>query len=57
LWSELGNQIFLFLSSVSLADVVENRILGASGLNLFPPAPITDLEIQMPQEPELRVVE
>ena len=32
LWEELGNQIHLFLSSVSLADVVERRLLGASGL-------------------------
>ena len=31
LWEELGNQIHLFLSSVSLADVVERRLLG-SGL-------------------------
>ena len=28
LWEELGNQIHLFLSSVSLADVVERRLLG-----------------------------
>jgi Rrf2 family transcriptional regulator, iron-sulfur cluster assembly transcription factor len=32
LWEELGNQIHLFLNSVSLADVVERRILGRSGL-------------------------
>jgi Rrf2 family iron-sulfur cluster assembly transcriptional regulator len=32
LWEELGNQIHLFLTSVSLADVVERRILGRSGL-------------------------
>ena len=31
LWEELGNHIHLYLSSVSLADVVENRILGSSG--------------------------
>ncbi|MDA8231660.1 MAG: Rrf2 family transcriptional regulator [Magnetospirillum sp.] len=31
LWEELGNQIYLYLSSVSLADVVERRILGTSG--------------------------
>ena len=30
LWEELGNQIHLFLSSVSLDDVVHRRILGAS---------------------------
>lgn len=32
LWEELGNQIYLFLSSISLADVIENRVLGASGI-------------------------
>ncbi|MEE8351894.1 MAG: Rrf2 family transcriptional regulator [Rhodospirillales bacterium] len=31
LWQELGNKIFLYLNSVSLADVSENRILGSSG--------------------------
>ena len=31
LWAELGNQIYLFLSSISLADVCERRILGSSG--------------------------
>jgi Rrf2 family transcriptional regulator, iron-sulfur cluster assembly transcription factor len=31
LWEELGNQIHLFLSSVSLADVCEHRVLGPSG--------------------------
>lgn len=31
LWEELGNQIYLFLSSVTLADVCERRVLGASG--------------------------
>jgi Rrf2 family iron-sulfur cluster assembly transcriptional regulator len=32
LWEELGNQIHLYLSSVSLADVCERRVLGTSGL-------------------------
>jgi Rrf2 family iron-sulfur cluster assembly transcriptional regulator len=32
LWEELGNQIHLYLSSVSLEDVCEHRILGTSGL-------------------------
>jgi Rrf2 family iron-sulfur cluster assembly transcriptional regulator len=32
LWEELGNQIHLYLSSVSLADVCEKRVLGTSGL-------------------------
>lgn len=31
LWEELGNQIYLYLSSVSLDDVVQKRILGISG--------------------------
>ena len=31
LWEELGNQIHLYLSSVSLADVCERRVLGTSG--------------------------
>jgi Rrf2 family transcriptional regulator, iron-sulfur cluster assembly transcription factor len=32
LWEELGNQIYLYLSSVSLSDVCERRILGTSGV-------------------------
>jgi Rrf2 family iron-sulfur cluster assembly transcriptional regulator len=32
LWEELGNQIYLYLSSVTLADVVSRRVLGSSGL-------------------------
>jgi Rrf2 family iron-sulfur cluster assembly transcriptional regulator len=32
LWAELGNQIHLYLSSVSLADVCTGRVLGTSGL-------------------------
>lgn len=32
LWNELGNQIFLYLSSVSLEDVVEKKLLGTSSL-------------------------
>lgn len=34
LWSELSNQIYLFLNSVSLEDIVEKRLLGTSGLFL-----------------------
>jgi Rrf2 family iron-sulfur cluster assembly transcriptional regulator len=38
LWEELGNQIHLYLSSVSLADVCERRVLGTSGrLHCGPP--------------------
>ena len=32
LWEELSNQIHLYLSSVSLADVCDKRVLGTSGL-------------------------
>ncbi len=31
LWRELGNQIYLYLSSVSLADICGRRVLGTSG--------------------------
>jgi Rrf2 family iron-sulfur cluster assembly transcriptional regulator len=31
LWEELGNQIYLYLSSVTLADVCQRRVLGKSG--------------------------
>ena len=32
LWEELGNQIYLYLSSVTVADVVNKQILGTSGV-------------------------
>jgi len=32
LWEELGNQIHLYLSSVTLADICNRRILGTSGV-------------------------
>ncbi|MCW9033118.1 MAG: Rrf2 family transcriptional regulator [Alphaproteobacteria bacterium] len=31
LWGELGNQIYLYLSSVSVADICERKVLGGSG--------------------------
>ena len=31
LWEELGHQIYIYLSSVSLEDVVKKRVLGRSG--------------------------
>lgn len=31
LWQELGNHIYLYLNSVSLADVIGERVLGSSG--------------------------
>ncbi len=45
LWEELGNQIYLYLSSVSLGDVAERRVLGTSRLFRAPdemrPVPAT----------------
>jgi Rrf2 family transcriptional regulator, iron-sulfur cluster assembly transcription factor len=38
LWEELGNQIHLYLSSVSLADICNKRILGTSGVIAHGPA-------------------
>lgn len=32
LWEELGNQIHLYLSSVTLADICNRRVLGTSGM-------------------------
>ena len=43
LWEELGNQIYLYLSSVSVADVVARRVLGTSGLRLVEDLPQPDL--------------
>jgi Rrf2 family iron-sulfur cluster assembly transcriptional regulator len=37
LWEELSRQIILFLNAVTLADVVEGRVLGAA--RLFAPEP------------------
>ncbi|MEX2644602.1 MAG: Rrf2 family transcriptional regulator [Acetobacterales bacterium] len=34
LWEELGSQIYLFLSAISLKDVVDRRVLGTSRLLL-----------------------
>jgi Rrf2 family iron-sulfur cluster assembly transcriptional regulator len=34
LWEELGNQIHVYLSSVSLADVCERRILARRGVGM-----------------------
>jgi len=32
LWEELSNQIYLYLSSVTLEEVVQRRVLGTSGM-------------------------
>lgn len=34
LWEELGNQIHIYLSSVTVADVVERRVIGTSAFTL-----------------------
>lgn len=39
LWEELGNQIYLYLSSVTLADICERRVLGSSRVNVRLPQP------------------
>jgi len=57
LWTELGNQIYLFLSSITLADVIERRILGTSGNDLTQPAEMADHELSVMPGPEFRVVE
>jgi len=31
LWAELGQHIYLFLSSITLADVLERRVIGTAG--------------------------
>ena len=41
LWEELGNHIYLYLSSVSLADVAHRRVLGRSGYLLHRDRPAT----------------
>jgi len=40
LWDELGRHIQLFLNSVTLGDVLENRILGISQGAALPPRSI-----------------
>ncbi|MDP6260264.1 MAG: Rrf2 family transcriptional regulator [Rhodospirillales bacterium] len=57
LWTELGNQIYLFLSSITLADVIEKRILGTSGNDLTQLAEMADHELSVMPESELRVIE
>ena len=57
LWSELGNQIFLYLSSVSLADVIDNKIVGTSGRHLFPSNYSTDCDATVLQETDCHAAE
>ena len=42
LWEELSNQIHLFLSSVTVADVCERRVLGTSGILYRDQLPIAE---------------
>ena len=51
LWEELGNQIDRYLSSVSLADVMENRVYANDGA--FQPAERLEVE---PSAKEIQVV-
>lgn len=37
LWEELGNQIYMYLSSVTLADICERRVLGSSRVQILEP--------------------
>jgi Rrf2 family iron-sulfur cluster assembly transcriptional regulator len=39
LWEGLGHHIYLYLSSVSLEDVVEKRVMGRAGAQMFRPEP------------------
>ncbi|MEM7172855.1 MAG: Rrf2 family transcriptional regulator [Pseudomonadota bacterium] len=44
LWEELGNQIYLYLSSVTVADVVAGRVLGTCGVFRSPEAVVPSAE-------------
>jgi Rrf2 family iron-sulfur cluster assembly transcriptional regulator len=55
LWEELGNQIHMFLTSVTLDDVVRRRVLGRAGalhargqdiLDIVMPDPGTDISVR-----------
>ena len=46
LWEELGRHLHLFLGSISLADVVENRVLGLAGSMPFAVHPPRDEGLQ-----------
>ncbi len=50
LWEELSRQIQLFLSSVTLDDVVKKRIVGSSGLFDAPEAQVQDGSDDMAEE-------
>ena len=44
LWEELSNQIHLFLSSVSIADVCDRRVLGTSGILHREKQPVAEIQ-------------
>ena len=48
LWEELSNQIYLFLSSVTVADVVSRRVLGSSCLAASPRAGVSQPGEKLP---------
>ncbi len=48
LWEELVNQIHMFLSSVSLEDVIAKRVLGTR--SLLPPEPVEEAPTEAPAE-------
>ena len=50
LWEELGNQIYMYLSSVSLKDVVEKRVLGTAGRLYQQDRDIQERGIQVPAQ-------
>jgi Rrf2 family iron-sulfur cluster assembly transcriptional regulator len=47
LWTELGNQIQLYLSSVSLDDVIHRRVLGSSRLQSQTGQPQSDQHLAL----------
>jgi Rrf2 family iron-sulfur cluster assembly transcriptional regulator len=48
LWEELGNQIYLYLSSVTVADVVNRQVLGTSGV-VAPPEGSSETPVAVAQ--------
>ena len=58
LWEELGNQIYFFLSSVSLEDVIGNRLLGIGSMGNFPREKIQSAEnITVGRDDEIHAAE
>lgn len=53
LWEELGRQIELFLSTVTLDDVVEKRVVGMAAVN----APATDADAERKDDWKLGAAE